>query len=757
MDSEVFKTGLSRLISSLKDGRLCESAEAFISEITRIDEMLKLLQGLEKVRIDPCYAQREVLECYDNVTFYIARLKGELLLTTVIKCNRQYLLNLFSLENSYCRILDTSYDRKSALNYLQQVITTTFGFKMGRSLKFLIPLLGASPWPVLNTINESLDSLVLQVYIACPKELNNVIPKIVEFLSVPDLSRYVLNAFFDIFWDAKIYRNFCELEVNEKNRSMVASLMVYHSHFLSSDKFRNLETNDQLNLLIEAMKMLEQKEKYKVFLWRIDSKEYLDLNVNAHSYQICAAIYSLIDFFADNDIHVSHVNDILLDLLARYLSDKDTKKVLEYYLLRIGKKDPTVNRLSILSWFKFCLEGPQVSVFLNTKLFLSDIIDSSPELYELVKEFLVFMTAWTEESPRKLVFDYCLTRPLILFDVYTEIARMFPLDARLAEDAVAECLLRIKDDTKFDAACHFNYKNRAKFFSKVQDSVSTVYDLPFSNDCRHPNRCIQKNLTLGITEKDRILSLMSLAPETYPEILTEENRFRAKHTTSDYRIFCRYIDRLLRMIQISDSGNLYGTAAEAYHVVSVVMRNIKSNPKLYPTLFFYVGQIMIRYRIKDQKLFASLKISHDLVKEIYQELVISDPSKKSVDLTRIESLVHPKKIEYIRSLICVREYLTDQTMQGFERFPAVILAAVSKNIKSKHEEFAECILDLYWFEEIENYIDGILSPDLPDTSKLRIFSHLFFIDEAEHLTEIHGTEFLVQICVGTAIHYEFRE
>jgi hypothetical protein len=167
---------------------------------------------------------------------------------------------------------------------------------------------------------------------------------------------------------------------------------------------------------------------------------------------------------------------------------------------------------------------------------------------------------------------------------------------------------------------------------------------------------------------------------------------------------------------------------------------------------------MIRYRIKNEKLFASLKISQDVMHEIYQKLVLADPPKKSVDFTtRIHYLEDPKRMDYLRTLICLSDLLTEKTMDHLTEFPAVCLAAVSKNIKANHEQFVECITKIYWVDKIEYYFDSFSHPDLPDTSKLQILSHLFFVDEAEHLAEITSTEFLVRICLGMVSHYQCRE
>jgi hypothetical protein len=187
------------------------------------------------------------------------------------------------------------------------------------------------------------------------------------------------------------------------------------------------------------------------------------------------------------------------------------------------------------------------------------------------------------------------------------------------------------------------------------------------------------------------------------------------------------------------------------------MKHMIPYPESYPTLIYYVGQIMIRYRINDEKLFSSIKTSDALLNEMYQKLVMSDPLEKSVDFTRILHFVHPKKMDYSRSLICLSEFLTEPTMDVLAMFPDVRLAAVSKNIKANHEQFVECITKIYWLDKIEYYIDSFTCPDLPDSSKVNLLSHLFFVDEAEHLAEIHGAEFLVRICIGLLIPYACRE
>jgi hypothetical protein len=56
---------------------------------------------------------------------------------------------------------------------------------------------------------------------------------------------------------------------------------------------------------------------------------------------------------------------------------------------------------------------------------------------------------------------------------------------------------------------------------------------------------------------------MALAPETYPLIITEENRLRAKLLASDFAVFCKSLDRLLELTRISDFGNPVGSAEDA--------------------------------------------------------------------------------------------------------------------------------------------------------------------------------------------------
>jgi hypothetical protein len=70
------------------------------------------------------------------------------------------------------------------------------------------------------------------------------------------------------------------------------------------------------------------------------------------------------------------------------------------------------------------------------------------------------------------------------------------------------------------------------------------------------------------------------------------------------------------------------------------------------------------------------------------------------------------------------EYLTDETMRSLETGCYEIeLAALSLNISKNHKEIVERITELYWFEEIENYINITESEDLPESGKLKILSH----------------------------------
>jgi hypothetical protein len=278
----------------------------------------------------------------------------------------------------------------------------------------------------------------------------------------------------------------------------------------------------------------------------------------------------------------------------------------------------------------------------------------------------------------------------------------------------------------------------------------------------HPDRCItNKKTVLGDSEKDRILNAMILAPKFYCNVLAEEKDFRAirKRTTSDIKLFRRYSDRLL--IILKKSPPVYPLVAEpseeSYHVISVLTRLIRKDLDLHPALCFYIGQVMIRYRIKDQDMFYRIKLTNLLMLEIYQKLVIPDRPKKSVDFSKIQWSKDPRKTDYMRSLLFLHEYLTDETIKSFEisfdiRFPGLFL-----DTKTNHKKLAESITELYWFEQIEKYTSITNSPDLPETGRLKILSHWFFVDEAEHLAELTSTEYFVRICVGVIHQYEYRE
>jgi hypothetical protein len=516
MLSPAFETNLSSFISSLIEGNLFESAATFISCIYATEGMLELLQRLEEIRVDPCYAEAQVRNGYNCAICLLAESRGELLLTTIIKHKKQYYLNLFSIGNSYSQILNPSFDCKSGLYYLQQTIPTKFGIaQLGRSLHYLIPLLGF-PMAVLDSIDEFMDPLILRVYLNCEEALNEVITNIVEFLSVQGLPRNMLDAFIDILWNAEIYDHLCELEGHEKNTPAVASLLVYHSDFLSTCRYRTLHDHDQLDLIIEAMKILEKERKHEVFLWRFESDKYLALDVDENSPEYRDGLCSFIDFIEDScrDDYLFYVNESVLEVLAQNLAEEDGIKVVDYYIQRMGDKEPTVKRLSILEWLQFCLEGPKLPELLKTKLFTSDVINASPKMSKCIEEFFIYHVGWTEKVPLKVILDYCVTKPLILCEVYKEIANFYPLDARHAEDAVVEHLLKNKDQARLEVVCHFNDKNRSRFFQKVHDSVTTASKLPITTDDSYHNRCIKKNIILGNSEKDRILSLMALAPET---------------------------------------------------------------------------------------------------------------------------------------------------------------------------------------------------------------------------------------------------
>jgi hypothetical protein len=108
-------------------------------------------------------------------------------------------------------------------------------------------------------------------------------------------------------------------------------------------------------------------------------------------------------------------------------------------------------------------------------------------------------------------------------------------------------------------------------------------------------------------------------------------------------------------------------------------------------------------------------------------------------------------------LICLHEYLTDQTLDKIieyadphfaKELAAKIRLPVScHDPKKNHEKLVESITALYWFEELEIYADITKSDDLPETGN-RIFSHWFFVDEAEHLSELASTEYFVRVCMG---------
>jgi hypothetical protein len=161
-------------------------------------------------------------------------------------------------------------------------------------------------------------------------------------------------------------------------------------------------------------------------------------------------------------------------------------------------KEPTVEVLKLLCSLQYCFEGGDVVVILKSTLFNSELQNLPNEISSLIARFLIFIAACTEDSPRKIVLEYCATRPAILFPVFLKISYNYPLDARQGEDAIVENLKSENLDFLWDVICLLSYKNRSKFFQSFLDYIPSTFYSSFHSDvnCSYPRRCISKNLNV---------------------------------------------------------------------------------------------------------------------------------------------------------------------------------------------------------------------------------------------------------------------
>jgi hypothetical protein len=185
-----------------------------------------------------------------------------------------------------------------------------------------------------------------------------------------------------------------------------------------------------------ASSILEKSRPFWIYPFLVLTSETPD--------DIYGALVSLIDFYADNEStsKLDYVNDKLIIAFQDQMYRDDTRRLFDRFLSRIGNKEPTETLLKLLCWLQYSFDGPDVLPLLESKLLTSEKINSSSKLSSLTADFLKFMITCRDNCPRRDVLDYCVSRPSLLCDVYVEIAENYPLDARYAEDAVAEYLLR---------------------------------------------------------------------------------------------------------------------------------------------------------------------------------------------------------------------------------------------------------------------------------------------------------------------------
>jgi hypothetical protein len=761
---------LTHLLSSFREPVLDTKSLSYLNEITQTEEIVSLLQRLDKAVADLPVNQGSLAS---EIMIFLAQNKLDLFLSANFTTKKSEIISLFSKEpTKKSKSLDQSVSPNSPLIILFEVIAE-YGAK---ALSICAPLLQLPNELTTKCLKKFLETT--QNELVNPIRSHNFSSVYRSLARSPDVLSRIVECLLDNQWIIYTDGNPLQLIWQELTVEQIPVILpLFRSDYLqTAEDSLLISTNEQLSLfdlLLTTNDLLAEKAIYSKFTFNPNLFTQTDVS-QQHQVQetMLKHISSVLKKYGQNisDSPIESYDDDLLRCFNSVLSTEQTFQVSENIRMAVFD-NPTGESFEILHAFLKFLKPFDFLTLLKSKLFKGYPSLAVADFYRYVhykEKRASFILSWLrrfhvdlnrEEKRAVMKYASSCNDEEIYCNIFQFMAINDPLEARFMEEDLVKYMKKTEKKTHWDSVCLLTFRNRGKFFGQFQEfsreyfkAIQTrQYTVEIIN-ISHFYRCAPYDFVSTYYEE---LNWVKNAGLKFSEICLElSDVYKSKE---EYKRLCSVYGDVLAVQHESVMRQAIHTPGKVEDLIKRAIPVIEA-PIRVPIFRSMVVSILIRYGIRLDSDIAENLIDHPFMKFIYKTFVLtSPPDKNSID---IESIFDPDMKMEVCDFFTVLYYyesFTEKSQSSLKKFvddqdpffwKTARLAIRLKDAKKHEPEIVDLICSLYLREEIVGLgIETVRSLNFTRTSKLQISAHWFFVDEFEDILELDSFELCIGLCL----------
>jgi hypothetical protein len=760
---------------------------SFLDSIESVEEMLILLEGLESLVLS---SFKNVPSHAGKVIYYLLKNKLALFILMVNKFEKLQYINMLSANFKYNTIFDQSLNDESSLGALYQYFLDIYGVSAVGIFAAFLKLPEKLTTEVIDNVlyrpqdnksREPFKDASSTYRVVCENDENAVV-RVVEY--------YFANK--KIVWSFAHPLSIIWYGLGENDVPVVSPLFRSLPRW---DKTRLLEVTNRQQLLLfyEILKypIHEDANIFDVCFFPADFVLAEVDDVRAQTSLINHVHYLLENLIKSPNFRLGKRNDALLQSCRNVLTEAQKSNISHKILTDLGNFIGP-RYLKIVQVLACFITNDNFVKFLGSNVFSGRIdmskfdfdfdafedhsdqpVNREQKNYDELRcecffGFFGDVDRKFTADQRKAMMKFAIkcSDASIIIRFYELMALRYPLEARYMEDNLATCMQR-NNWTIWKCVCHFTLKNRKKFFELSRSFVSRyISELGCPEDYDFIDEgasisALHRLCPRGVVDSttDLKISWLENCPYSYRKIFCKLISCYRHLSREEHREFSLLFGELLKI----QNASKISPRGDSNQILEIIER-FDTKTRKYPEIFREVlASLMIRYRIKNEKVFNTLSPDPVLAK-IYSLFVLSFPECEGmIDLTDKLLMTYEYYDFDLHTILYFYDYYTEDTKrklltiadskdsEGPLKFAS--LAVRVRDVKKFDKDIARLICSYYFYDELIDFVKITVHSDLSETSKLQILAHWFFVDEFEQFSELEGTAFFIGVICASKMHF----